>query len=384
MGILFNLSSVSVAQEKTDINSVTIGQELLQSNSDILSCHVIWKRVIRSFPVTDIDPTQRKESMLAWAKQNGMSDSKAQKVAEISEKHAKELLKGSVKTSTLDFTRKGNNVLAKISYPDTGDNAIEYFDGVNSVFGWTQDTTDRASSSAILVRNSDEVLSHSARRSEEARFLLGIPLTQQFSDYNPAVKPQDIRLHTALDGGVRMKISDAPYREFTFSKAHNSLASFRVDSSVYSDQSQKTLLPESKDAPDIVAQDFREYGKGVWFPSSVTYNTSYATTEYTLIKAEFNDEVDPAGLRLPAGIRITDRRFGADTEPLVYSPKDGQLPSDAEAKKMLGLKADEDVSKTKAGAQAGKLPVSKAALPLLGLLCIGFGATLWKRASKME
>ena len=285
----------------------------------------------------------------------------------------------SVRVAILDFVRVENKVLVRIVTPELGNESLEYFDGTNSLFGRTQVQNKPIPAFANLIRDTSEVLSHSARRTQEARFLLGIPLTQNFSQYNPAVTSQKAKFQTEPHGEVKMEASDARGAEFTFSEAHGSLTSFREES---------VDPARNKGVPYIVAEDFREYGKGLWFPSKVIYTAPYGTSEYTLVKAEFNDEVDPADVLLPAGLRINDWRFGTAIPAVTYPLQDGQLPSDAEIKKRLGLKEDEDIAKAKAKQdqteQARNMPVSEAALPLLGLICMGFGVALWRRANKME
>ena len=367
-------------------------EELQQKSPKIWTCHVVWKRVRSSNPIKGAAPDARVAHFLAAAKQAGLSPETTESVAKGLREKAEAESQGRTETSTdiLEFVRVGNTVRVNITSADGKDESIEFFDGVNSLFGWTQVQNRKVPLQVSLIRDSSEVLSHSSRRFQAARFLLGIPLEQNFSELNPAVTSQNARLHRINPKEFILEPMEGRSGELVFSYIEGAivLRAFGDLDILASTRTGEVSLKQQGNLSTISAQGFRKYSGGLWFPSKVIYTAPYGDSEYTLQSAEFNDEVDPTDVRLPAGIQITDRRFGNAVRPVTYFLKDGQLPSDAEIKKRLGLKGDEDVSKFKVKQdqtkQTRSIPVSEAALPLLGLLCMGFGAALWRQAKKME
>lgn len=108
--------------------------------------------------------------------------------------------------------------------------------------------------------------------------------------------------------------------------------------------------------------------------------------KYTLQSAIFNEAVDPLEVRLPAGIRISDARFGSD-QLVSYQPKNGVLPTDAEVRNLLGERQERD--KASDEAQSDKNVKGQVAQPValrftsaIGLVFIMLGCMMWVRSNK--
>ena len=366
--------------------SVQDVEKTLNSSKKIRSCHVIWKCVTHQLPLTDVNPEQRMARTLAWAKLNNFSAEQAQKMAEMERARAQRDIQGYTDVAVLNFVRVGNRVLSNVSSTESGDEGIDFFDGHNSLFGWTKISGKKVPVSATVVNDPKEVLSHSATREQEARFLLGVPLNEGFSESNPAFTQRNTTWTQEKKGVVTLESSDNLADPLDFSEAYEYPISYKVFDREYLVKDGERTPIREKTGLKIVAENFRKYQDGIWFPSEVNVTTPTDVTEYSLVKAEFNDEVDPIALRLPVGIRVADKRFGED-KILVYTPKDGQLPDDSEFRKMLGLKANEEVARgveQKELLQPFGTQTSQSAIPLLGLLSIGFGVVLWSRANKIK
>ena len=129
------------------------------------------------------------------------------------------------------------------------------------------------------------------------------------------------------------------------------------------------------------AKGYKQYENGIWFPSELDERFGERqTTRFTLKSVKFNDDVDPAGLLLPAGANLRDERFGEVTS---YRITDGSLPSDEKVRKMLG----DERAANKAMDQAqntSKRPSLAMIAPIAGLFLMAMSCVLWIRSGKKE
>lgn len=114
--------------------------KLQQANSRITAAHVVWRRVQRINPIPDADPEKWAAAALAAARENGMTEEQAQQQAQSERREAVRSKQERVVNSTLDFTRIGTSVLCNIEHPDPDyrSRAIEFSDGTDALFAWTQ------------------------------------------------------------------------------------------------------------------------------------------------------------------------------------------------------------------------------------------------------
>lgn len=150
-------------------------------------------------------------------------------------------------------------------------------------------------------------------------------------------------------------------------------------------------VPATKDFPANTTMrqrihflDYQRYPGGIWWPSHILderlglhpETKPPISYDYKLVKAEFNEYVDPALLErpLPAGTSITDYRFSP--RPKVSYVIKKNIPSDEEVLKVVKQREAED--------KVGQTP-KQSAFPLipLGLSFLILGGVFWKRSRPM-
>lgn len=364
-----------------------------KANPQITACRVSWDRTQRVNPNLQADPEKWAARELEAARQEKVGEAEAQRRAEVERREAEVSRKGRTVASRLDFVRVGKSVLCKIAYPEIRYHAIEFSDGVTSLFSSTQFKDKPISTDGVVTRNPDSVLWHSASGTQVARFLLGIPLKDEFSIINPSYSPTNSFFSENKDGNVVLeskfdpnpRLKDAP-ATLTLSKEHNLPIvheSFAVDLMLKANQLSRL---KGKSLTRISIGGYQQYKNGIWFPSKITVTDPISTDEYTLVKAAFNEDVDPMELRLPADLRVADTRFPG-SKPAIYKLENGKIPSDDEVRKMLNLdkeatKAKDTASKEAADPNAEQ-PSSPIA-PAAGLMFMAMGSVMWVHSRKGE
>jgi len=134
----------------------------------------------------------------------------------------------------------------------------------------------------------------------------------------------------------------------------------------------------------VSIEDYRKYRDGVWFPSKVTVTEPTSTTVYTLVKAAFNEDVDPMELRLPADIDVADTRFGVGDKIAEYKLTDGVIPSDDKVRQMLHLDKEATAAQDKASREAKSESPTSPIAPATGLMFMAMGSMMWVRSRKED
>lgn len=355
LGCLFTTSSTKVeAQDATD--SWT---DISRANKPINACRVVWKRVLTIKPNPKVDVDKEAAEASNRAQQQGLNDSQAQRLEQAARREAEHELQGRTVVTELTCVRVGGIIKCDIFYPELKTRSIDFYDGGNAVFVRGLGGDGQNSGDGYLSRDAAQILQHSLGMGEVARFLVGIPLQQallpsvnKFTSENTRIS-RDEAGNFLLDTKTTPSLQAAEYPGFLTLAKENlrplAYESFAMNIGVKGGQIKQKgngfevtgggqLLPaKGKPYRHITLADYKPFDGGVSFPSKIIVTTPKITAAYSLIKAEFNEAVDPMEIRLPANIRIADARFGND-KMAVYKPKNGEIPSDEEVKAMLGLK----------------------------------------------
>lgn len=364
-------------------------EKIQKPTSSITACRVSWKRTMFIKPRAGVDPEKRAAQILEWARKQGIDAATAQRLAEGERREAKRDIQGQTIVSLLDFVRVGKTVRCYTTYPGDGFRKLEFFDGTNVVGTLTERVDSWSRLSARLTRDQSETLRFSAPGLQTARLLLGIPLDESLSLHNGSfstdtavakeVTDQHVVLERKFDPNPRAKglpesltlarSNGLPvaYDEFEWGTLRKS--------GVYSRQKGKVYRHAS-------IEGYKQYKNGVWFPSKVTITSPSSTTEYTLLKAAFNEDVDPLEVRLPPGMRVADIRFGTGPKAAAYKPKNGAIPSDDEVRQMLHLDKEAGIAEDKASKEAKPEPSSSPIAPAAGLMFMAMGGMMWARSRK--
>lgn len=375
-----SFTSVAPAQTQVPASRVvppSLWNELLPVRSRMTACHVVWKRVQRINPNPQANPQERASRALAVARKQGLSQEEVQQQVEAERQDALISKQGRVINSTLDFTRIGNTILCRIEYPNYGGQAVEFSNGTDSLFVQTQVKGQRVSADGALFRNPEEVLKFSANGYQVARFLTGIPVDQQFSVSNPAASEKDSSLRISSNGDVVLE-RDPRYEGNQLlnpdAMTFNRQEFFPVSASKFMTLlvvSNKGVKEQKGDLSfHVLASGYKKYFSGLWFPSKVTVTSAVGNREYSLVKAEFNDQVDPAALKLPPSLRVADFRFGHGSEEVNYLIKDGKIPSDEYVKSLI--KTDKQATQAKAKDSEDATRVETSASPFIPTFGLGF------------
>lgn len=307
-----HLPSRAIAQAPVPSNKGNIEAwwgKLQKADSHIGACRVTWKSVTSIKPQPQTELEQRTAQALAWAQQQGFGEKEAQGHSQMARREAQRDIKGRTIVSLLNCVRVGNTVRCESVYSDLGHRAIDFYDGTNSVFVQTQVKGKEVPKNGNLTRNPKDVLLHSTGGRQVPRFLLGIPLEQEFSSSNPAFSPEDVLVreeangNTVLERKVILKSAGFEFSDvLTLSKEYLRPTSYEVFDLKYrikggqiSSEGSSVRVKgghisaaKGRLMARVEATGYKQYKDGVWFPSKVTVTTSTSTTEYTLVKAAFN------------------------------------------------------------------------------------------------
>lgn len=398
MSIVVAISAISTpsiadAQELDNVQSSTLWKKISQADALISASRTSWDAVFS----TSSGPTMAKEQVEEQveraeekARQTGKSEDDAKQIGHVARKALEGRGRNFSAHTQLNFVRVGNTIRSEINFIEAKTRAVELYDGKNSVFLETAVNGVEYSPRGYLRRETKEILARSAPTWQTARFLTGIPLAQELSPFNPTFSPEDVTLSEGKGNTLILEKRTIPVEgragiEFpallrtTISKENFRPLSYEVINLLNKGDKKGKL-------GRVDVSGYKRYANDIWFPSKIVVATPAFKIEYNLIKAEFNESVDPLELRLPPNTSIADSRFGAGVRTIRYKPKNGEIPTDNEVRKMLGLKEEKDQAAEQGkNAQETEEPKRTASLsfaPGLGLLCLAFGVMLWTRAKK--
>ncbi len=317
--------------------------KLKRGNAAVEACHVVWHRVNRKYAQPDADPEQQAQGMMKSARERGLDEQKVTQLGEMQRRKALRSQQEKVVESTLDFVRIGNSVLCNAVYttPAYSQRFIEFYDGTFSLHALNEFQGEIRRPDGALTRDPKEILYMSAFGPQVARFLLAIPFDQEFSPDNPSLWQQDAKLQELPNGEwsitrdarfIKGKSQDPSTLIFGGDGAYLSSYEKLYIKSLITDKEHKITKINYKSGHKIVATQFKQYADGIWFPSKIVETSPNDTTEYTMIEAQFNEDVNPLGLTLPPDLRVADTRFGMGRNMVVYNTTDGRLLTDEEVK----------------------------------------------------
>ena len=378
----------------TDLNFLR--NKLEKANGRISAIDVVWNRTQSIKPIVQVNPDEWAARSLAQSREQGLNEAQAQAVATVSRREGFRSKQEQIINSTVEFTRVGTTVLSRINYPDKiyQSRKIEFSDGVNALSAETHiDGKEIKIKKGIVVQGHKQAFRLSAGYSDMIKVLLGFPFNQGLTPANPALTEKNsflrlsptksivIESETQTENGTTKRPEDLIFSGDSFS-----LTSLKIFDVIAQMQSNKTLVFEKGGLnTSVVVSGYKDYSNGIRFPSKVVMTTSTSTTEYTLVSAKFNSEVDPSDLRLPAGLRVADTRFGEGANAANYTVKDGKLPSDAEVKAIIERDAKAVQAKEEqAHAGATKTTLSSSLAPLGGLSLIALGGFMLLRNKRKK
>ena len=386
VGSCILVPAVQAQQPIAKVSVLPKAETLREANSHVNAAHVVWERVQHINPIAEANPDQWQARAVEEARQQGMTEEQAQLAGKAERREAVRSKQGRVINSTLDMVRVGDSVLSKIEHTNLNyqSRSLEFSDGKISLFAQLK-SKGKSDNSPVGTLTSDpkDILRLSMSGDQVARFLLGIPLDQNFGRANPALSDQGVFLTSLPNGDISLEQAARKENKklinpvaFTFSKEGLYPNSFeKFDIALQVEKNNKIKVVKAGSDARVTATDYKQYENGIWFPSHVTVKWPNATTEYTLVSAEFNDNVDPAELKLPS-LKVTDSRFGSGPQTVVYNVKSGTLPSDEQVKALIEDDRQAMAAKQE-GAQATARNPKMAALPVAaGLALISFGGWL--------
>ncbi len=384
---------IADAQEPENVQSSAPWEKISQVDARISASRTSWDAVF-STPTGPTMSKQQVDQQVKWAeekaRQAGESEANVKQVGQVARKTLEGRGKRFSTHTQLNFVRVGNIIRSEINFVEAKTRAVEMYDGRNSVFVETMVNGVEYPPRGYLRREVNEILSHSAPTWQTARFLTGIPLAQELSPLNPAFSPKDTILREGEGNTLilekrtnpiagKVGIEFSALLRITLSKEHLRPLSYEMINLLNKGE-------EKGKSGRVDVSGYKRYANAIWFPSKIVVTTPAFRDEYNLIKAEFNESVDPLELRLPPNTSIADSRFGPSVRAIRYKPKNGEIPTDNEVRKMLGLKEEKDQVTEQAENQqetgGQKQVVSMSFAPGLGLLCLAFGVFLWTRAKK--
>jgi len=374
--VCFPIMESAAQAQQEQINQVLL-QKLQKANSTISACHVVWNRVQRLAPNPAADPEKWSAQALASAQQQGRTQIQALQEAQGEKEAAVRTQQGFAITSTLDFVRIGNSVLCTSDYLDPiyKDRHIEFSNGTEFLFASLKVKGQDVPKDATLSRDSGEALKMSAYGYQLARTLLGVPLDQNLTPSNPVLASEEFSLRQDPNGDVVAEreariVAGHSQKPDAITFSTENLHPTRVETySIAAEfDGQKLTMTRDKLETTVIVSGYKQYENGIWFPSKVMVKTPTMTTDYTLVDAKFNSQVDPADLLLPIGLRVADARFGYGSKLAIYKVSDGKLPTDEQVKAMIA--SDAQAKQAKAG-DAKQTSVSDRA-PMASIGGLGF------------
>lgn len=398
-GAMLQSQNAVSAQNYPDTSSEKLWQQLQDADTRIHSCRVTWRRVLSVKANPKLNVEKRIAQAAEHVRLTGGSEKDVHAAAEKARQLAQEDVAGRQVISNLSFVRDGSTVRCEIETnfggggktPPKRTKTFDFYDGKNSISGEQEVLGVKVPLNAYLVRDEKEVLSRSAATWQTPRFLIGLPLAQKLTNINPPFSPQDTSWQPGPANTLVLEKKNKPETgisgieypgvlRLTVSKEHFRPVSYELTNLLYEEEGGKVM-------GRVDISGYQRYADDIWFPSKVTVSTSAYSMDYTLVQVAFNEAVDPMEVRLPAGMRIADARFG-EKKTVIYQLKNGLLPSDDEVRHMLGEKVEK--GKAESNAKAANLEIgSKKGLtlfsslpvtPIIGILLMTCGCMLWGRS----
>lgn len=254
--------------------------------------------------------------------------------------------------------------------------AIDFYDGQNAVailgFDKENPAPGELPSQGTLTRDAKQILQYSAPHFGDLLFLVGHPVTEQFTPDNSTLRdgPNDTvilerNITDELPKIMRLTLSKKTWRPVMLDDINQA--------------NHKVMV-------HYAASEFKSYPGATQFSGKVTITTLAGngtvvhTEDYQVIKAAFNKAANLTELRVSPGTNIEDARFGGRNTVGYTLNTQGVLPTDArirellkEEGKVIEAKAEDQTSKTTPNAQ------STVALALGLFLMVG-GVGLWKKS----
>jgi hypothetical protein len=320
------------------------------------ACRVTWKQVLTTAPATyskaDID--KRVAAIMREALKRGGTADQVQDEGDAERREIEREIKGQSFTTLFHFVRIGKVVRCDIESEKPLYHGLEYFDGTFGIHCWLSNHPTGRSIGADLDRDTDESALRQVAGPQIARFLLSLPLEMGFSKACPVINLAQGTVTTGPNGaivfepvleetrstgtlptansGIRTMVRHTP-SEWTFDAVHGQPVSFKTFKVIGRFDNGKLTFSKGAIDSQTTLSGYKQYPGAVWFPSHVVVKHGRMTREFTLVDAAFNEQIDPAEVKLPE-MSISDGRFG---EPrAMYQLKDGRIPDDEAVKKMRG------------------------------------------------
>lgn len=368
-------------------------KQIQKSAGSINSCRVTWHSVLKALPRTDIDVEKAVALATQSAQQSGASTEEVKDAAQNARLEAQADIQGRQSVALFTFTRVGQTIRVDIKNDVNSteksfiSHAVDYYDGTNAFYLDQGSKKYPSLNMGLVTRNPKEVLSHSAFSLFLPQMLTGMPISNEVTYRNPGFNSKNSTLALQQDKDVVLThrteasrdTSGYPFpalHRLVLDKQHLRPTSYELLNLLYATPQQGLL-------GKVEASQYRSYGNGVWFPSQISSSAGNMSQTFTLVTSEFNEAVDPTDLRLPAGIEVSDSRFGSD-RVVGYTPQDGVLPTDAQVKKLLGEAQEKQQAEAESRSATEKKATNRLSLlsisPVAGILCILIGCLLWTRS----
>ena len=386
-------SATTIAQTMNSKDTQFYWNKIREADAKTKAVEVKWESVLTRIPETSLTDQKIEElvaNVVSEGVQLGVLNSPAAKKqsADSYRKHLQIERKGSSQTSHLHFVHvgkqtRGDTVFETPQYVGSTDDqnwrshTIDFYDWQSSVvldqvFDVGEDGTVLKSSSwtGERLHAPKRALSRSAGTFAQRFFLTGQSV---LASYDPS--------KTVIVEGE----NDTIVLEMTDVIDENQLHRTTISKKMWKPLSSETVLKGDEFVGlRIEATGYKQYSNGVWFPTELIETMGdVQTIRFKLKDVKFNDDVDPAGLLLPAGANLRDERFGEVTS---YKIADGTLPTDAEVRKMLGEQRKQDTAMAKAQGMDGNgnRQLSLMIAPIAGLFLMALSCALWVRSGRKE
>lgn len=325
----------------------------------------VWSRQYTTAPLT-----VNKSEVVARAREqiiaNGGTPEQANDYAKSTGENLEAIKNGYSQTDILSLVRDGSKIKVNISASPKDaqkrpadaqkTSYIDFFDGINAISIVKSDKLITGD----LSRREERVLDRSFNKDIDKLVFHGQPLSSLFSRKDARIEKigEDVRISQLKTPG------DMSYQDVLTADSKTKLPSSFV----------RINTLNNKPVYKYTFSQWKKVSESFWLPEKVTFDGA-AQVEYTLLKAEQGSTVDPSELKLPPRIDFMDARFGPD-QAVAYIVRDGEIPSDAQVKKLLGEKK-QNVAAKGAEQTANQTPL----VMLAGLCLLCTGGLLWKRSS---